>query len=466
MEQSAGLIKHLCILKVTADKTVELLKKNEYANHTIFEESIFLIQTLNENLLQLQLEVVKTKAICKKDESLRILDNAPEEVEDYSDNDDDVSGPAAVKSLNKSSNRFERNYNKEVSNTGHQQAKPSDAIIDLTDETEEQESHDDNDAPMQTSACDNHQPTVQGSGSPRDADSLLETSQEVSRAVRLSHHHSVEAGTSQPTDKAVFQDTEKLLSGELCHSCPVCFETFTSIRDYNRHIKTHRNGGILRHRNGRLLSDEVMKGKREQREKLIKELKTYNSMVRRLQLHKQKRDERPFLCEMCAKSFKDEGALKRHKLGFHIDPVSYSCDICSATFKYRGSLKHHLRTIHSDKRPFKCDHCPIAFKYKISLKSHIRYQHPHKQERNFLCSMCAAKFNRNTALMRHIQMVHSNERPYECEVCPFKFAESWQLKKHSRKHTGERPYECKVCGDKFKYSNNLKLHIKLKHKTN
>ena len=83
--------------------------------------------------------------------------------------------------------------------------------------------------------------------------------------------------------------------------------------------------------------------------------------------------DRPFVCEVCGKSFKNRTVAERHRY-VHSSVKPMSCEFCGKGFTNRYNLKGHLRT-HTGEKPFKCDACDAAFTHNVSLKTHKRSAH-------------------------------------------------------------------------------------------
>lgn len=103
-------------------------------------------------------------------------------------------------------------------------------------------------------------------------------------------------------------------------------------------------------------------------------------------------------CHVCHKSFSD---LRQHMLIHDGNEKPYKCDICAKSFFNASTLKTHYR-IHSDENPFRCSTCTKVFDNARSLELHYR--------------------------------THTGERPYSCDVCLKKFSCSSNLKRHRKLH--------------------------------
>ncbi|XP_078502533.1 uncharacterized protein LOC144758026 [Lissotriton helveticus] len=153
--------------------------------------------------------------------------------------------------------------------------------------------------------------------------------------------------------------------------------------------------------------------------------------------------ERPFHCNVCEKSFTQEGNLLKHQR-IHTGERPYHCTLCSKSFSRKWTLVRH-QSVHTGERPYHCTVCSKGFTLKASL---VLHQRTHTGERPYHCTVCSKSFAHQTNLVLH-QRTHTGERPYQCTVCSKRFSRKATLVQHQSVHTGERPYHCTVCSKGF-----------------
>ncbi|KAF7273587.1 hypothetical protein GWI33_013695 [Rhynchophorus ferrugineus] len=174
--------------------------------------------------------------------------------------------------------------------------------------------------------------------------------------------------------------------------------------------------------------------------------------------------EKPFLCSVCGKSFKQWSQLKNHEV-IHRAPEelpSWSkvkkCDMCQRFFANSKCLKVHVQAVHEKFKPFICNICGHKTTRKAMLELHLR-QHtgakPHK------CSYCPYKTGDYNCLRKHV-MKHVGAFQYKCPHCAYTCIQSGSLKSHlNNKHKGkEGTFSCKYCPYTTINPNFLEAHLK------
>ena len=165
-------------------------------------------------------------------------------------------------------------------------------------------------------------------------------------------------------------------------------------------------------------------------------------------------------CEICKKSFSTLGNMRNHFLTIHQNYRPYKCEFpgCSKRYSILSRYQVHLRT-HEGKKPFLCQICNKSFNEKGNLKTHLRF---HSELRPFQCPHCTKSYKTNGHLKDHIEIQHKKIKKYVCETCNKKFGRISTLKAHIKTHTGEKNFKCKLegCNKCFAEKGNMEIHYK------
>ncbi|XP_071643421.1 LOW QUALITY PROTEIN: uncharacterized protein [Temnothorax longispinosus] len=246
---------------------------------------------------------------------------------------------------------------------------------------------------------------------------------------------------------------------ESCESlhCTVCNQTFKCQLDYDNHKYLHGNLIEVNKRCGHCKKeycnrkDLVIHIMESHEGRLSFQCsacdKTYEKWSS-LDIHEAThRIDKPYLCDLCGKSFKHSNNLRGHKR-IHLDESikkRHVCEICGNAFRSRFHLREHMNQ-HNGNRPYSCEQCGKAFYRRIQLRQHKLL---HGSNRH-TCPICDATFNRKGNMNTHVKRHNNDNGGYTCSVCAYRCKSMSELKIHRKKHTEEEIVDSikKKCTDK------------------
>ena len=87
------------------------------------------------------------------------------------------------------------------------------------------------------------------------------------------------------------------------------------------------------------------------------------------------------VCEICAKRFLSQNALKRHRQTVHRQSGGFLCRVCDRRFYRKDHLKRYHNRKHGHKEyeapaSYPCPLCQKSFHYRGHLREHLKTHHP------------------------------------------------------------------------------------------
>ena len=138
------------------------------------------------------------------------------------------------------------------------------------------------------------------------------------------------------------------------------------------------------------------------------------------------RQEKPFTCKVCSKTFSSDWNLKKHE-------ATHS-DVKACNTQHMSTHKQHKVT-HSDFH-YKCPQCEYRSHHKARITRHMSTHNP--QEKPFSCKVCSKTFSTDCDLKWH-EVTHSDVKRYKCPQCEYRsHCYSFLTQHMSTKHSGEQ----------------------------
>ncbi|XP_054289116.1 zinc finger protein 141-like [Macrosteles quadrilineatus] len=111
---------------------------------------------------------------------------------------------------------------------------------------------------------------------------------------------------------------------------------------------------------------------------------------------------RKFLCQYCGKKFKRNETLMEHKATHGELTQSFTCQFCDKAFPKSFQLQQHMIT-HSTERPYLCDMCGKSYKTIQATERHKRFMHSENVPKWPCPRGCERTFKYRTHLSKHLK---------------------------------------------------------------
>ncbi|XP_058056034.1 zinc finger protein 62 homolog [Anopheles bellator] len=154
------------------------------------------------------------------------------------------------------------------------------------------------------------------------------------------------------------RNVHKGLKPKQTHVCDVCAKPFATVHGLREHISTIHQPW-------------------EERQLQCAECGKWLNGERCMKMHLKIHSAKNLACGECDYKTNKSLLLKRHKITHHQQERPFLCDLCEKTFKVKRDLKVHMLSKHSmQSRTFQCNFCNLRFRNSANFYAHRKSQHP------------------------------------------------------------------------------------------
>ncbi|XP_028331762.1 zinc finger protein 646 [Gouania willdenowi] len=181
------------------------------------------------------------------------------------------------------------------------------------------------------------------------------------------------------------------------------------------------------------------------------------------------KEERPFTCNICHRSYRHAGSLLNHKNTHKTG--HFICNCCSKPFTNPMALRNHMR-IHTQKKKFVCLTCGKAFRLASILYNHQKVHN--RVAGSISCSTCGKRFQGRAGLKRHrcpsedgssapsaASQSERADKCFTCDLCGRSYRHAGSLLNHKKTHS-ENLHHCALCLQTFPDSLTLQMHSQMR----
>ena len=263
------------------------------------------------------------------------------------------------------------------------------------------------------------------------------------------------------------------------HNCEVCSNSFKSVPNLIRHLKTHNQANIdtLQELPSPQSSHQSEKAANTRQSFLSDDEEPPAMIARRRSLlsHKMsKHSGAEFRCHICNQQFAREDSVRRHVRFNHRKDETFKCKVCSRLFCDNYSLKRHITDIHLKERNHKCDKCDKTYTRKGHLLNHYCREHV-RTPQPLSCDFCSQTFTDDMTKATHIVEEHGDQvfnteisaeesaRQNPASASKFKEKDLSNACIQNKESATSAPYQCGICRMAFSSPQDLKDHVDMIH---
>ncbi|XP_056325560.1 zinc finger protein 646 [Danio aesculapii] len=177
------------------------------------------------------------------------------------------------------------------------------------------------------------------------------------------------------------------------------------------------------------------------------------------------KEERPFKCNICGRSYRHAGSLLNHK-NTHKTGL-FTCSFCAKPFSNPMALRNHTR-IHTQKKKYVCPTCGKAFRLSSILYNHQKIHA--RGVSHYSCQTCGKNFQGKSGLKRHRCYRNGNpksdvnqdssDKCYTCDQCGRSYRHAGSLLNHKKTHSADL-LNCTLCLKTFTDPRELESHSQM-----